>query len=321
MAVCAGAMLWGSAAGAEGVTWSDLTLAQALAKADDLATLVMIDVYASHCMQCKDMDREVWETPEGAELAEGLIMLRIPSDKPEGRTLQDNYPVLGLPLVILLEADGTERGRIVNYRTPEPFFEQARALKAGFDPLPEMEAELEAQPTSQKLTFEIFEQYLYRQREAEAGSLLARLLELDSRRISTYATKALGLAARYYDYFKHGPVESRQRRAQGDLRVPPAEANTDAVDRNGLRRRGRQPQGLHLERGGCPLGIPGQPDPSVSGRGCEARARSGGQAGDLRLTGHCPRGHARLTFARPGMYFYRLGAGAFSRTRQVLIAR
>lgn len=210
MAVCAGAMLWGSAARAEGVTWSDLTLAQALAKADDLATLVMIDVYASHCMQCKDMDREVWETSEGAELAEGLIMLRIPSDKPEGRALQDNYPVLGLPLVILLEADGTESGRIVGYRTPEPFLEEARALKAGFDPLPEMEAELEAQPTSQKLTLEVLEQYLYRQREAEAESLLAHLLELDSRRISTYATKALGLTARYYDYFKHDSEKSQK---------------------------------------------------------------------------------------------------------------
>jgi len=203
MAVCAGAMLCGGAAGAEGVTWSDLTLSQALAKADDLATLVMIDVYAGHCMQCKDMDREVWETSEGAELAEGLIMLRIPSDKPEGRALQDNYPVLGLPLVILLEADGTESGRIVGYRTPEPFFEEARALKAGFDPLPEMEAELEAQPTSQKLTLEVLEQNLYRQREAEAESLLAHLLELDSRLHDYAQSRAVnGALKATYEYHR-----------------------------------------------------------------------------------------------------------------------
>ena len=114
----------------EGVQWEPLTIDQALAKAEELGALVRVDVYASHCHQCKVMDEELWETPEGAAFADGLVAVRFPSDKPEGIELQRRYPVLGLPLVIFLNPDGTEIDRIVNFREQRSWLAEARMLKA-----------------------------------------------------------------------------------------------------------------------------------------------------------------------------------------------
>ncbi len=199
-----------TAARADGVEWSDLSLDEALAKAEEANTLVIIDVFSDHCGQCKDMDTDLWNTPEGAELAEGLIALRIASDKPEGIPLQRRYPIIGLPVVLFLQPDGTELDRVAGFRSVKKFLEEAHALKAGFDPLPMMEEELEANPSSLQLLVEVLEKYLYRRREAEAESLLQRMLHLDSKRKAKEPRKALMFMAKYHSYFHRDKEKSQE---------------------------------------------------------------------------------------------------------------
>jgi hypothetical protein len=194
-----------------GVQWADLTLDEALAKAGELGTLVMVDVYSDHCGQCGDMDRDLWETPTGAALAEGLVAIKIPSDKPAGIPLQRRYPILGLPALLFLRPDGSEVDRLIGYRNPRQFLEEATLRKSGFDPLPEMEAKLAAQPKSPKHLLEVMEKYLYRTRVAEADSLLVRLLEVDGQGQARSAGKALMYMAKYYAYYERDAVESQMR--------------------------------------------------------------------------------------------------------------
>ncbi len=193
----------GYPAAAEGVKWESLTIQEALTKAAQTGSLIMVDVYASHCQQCQVMDEELWQTPEGAELAEGLLAVRFPSDKPEGIELQRRYPVLGLPLVIFLNPDGTELDRIVGYRDRNAWLIEARSLKAGADPLPGLEKELAAKPDFGPLVYAVFERYVFRNRIDEAEALLERLIKLDPERKGGRSTMALTQFAKYHDYFRH----------------------------------------------------------------------------------------------------------------------
>jgi len=193
----------------EGVRWEPLTIEQALAKAEQTGSILMVDVYATHCQQCEVMDRELWETPQGAAFAEGLLAVRFPSDKPAGIDLQRRYPVLGLPLVLFINPDGTELDRIVGYRDPSSWLNEARPLKAGVDPVPGLEEQLEAQPEAAPVLFALIEKYIFRRRAEEAEVLLGRLIKLDPERKGGLTTMALTQLAKYYDYFV-GDIERAQ---------------------------------------------------------------------------------------------------------------
>jgi thioredoxin-related protein len=127
-------------AAAQGIVWSKLSVDEALAKAKEQNRVLMIDVFSEHCMQCKDLEEQLWDTADGAALGEDLIALQIESDGPAGERLRRLYPVLGLPLVIFIEPGGKEIGRVVGFRGLAEFLTEARNLKAGVDPLPALEA-------------------------------------------------------------------------------------------------------------------------------------------------------------------------------------
>jgi len=203
-------LLAAPAAGA-GVRWEQLTLEQALAKAEREDKLVMVDVWAEHCHSCGDMDEQLWDSAEGEELAEGLVCIKLASDKPEAIPLHRGYPILGLPAVIFLEPDGTEIDRIVGFTGGvDRFLAEARMLKSGADPLPAMEEQLAAHPTSQRLMSAVLEKYLYRQRLPEAERLLARLVELDADRTSAEARKGIVFVAKYHDYFTRNTAKAQE---------------------------------------------------------------------------------------------------------------
>ncbi|MFC1572388.1 thioredoxin family protein [Candidatus Eisenbacteria bacterium] len=204
------AVVLGANAHAKGVVWRDITLDKALEEAAKHNTMVMIDVYADHCMQCKVMDNELWDTPTGGELADGLIPLRIPSDKPEGRLLQRRYPVLGLPLTLFLLPDGTELDRIVGYQAVEPFLSEAEMLKAGSDPLPHMEERLAKNPNSLSLSLEVLQKLLYRKRIAEAEALLSKMVKLDPERKAKEPAQAMIYVAKYHSYFRLDEDKAQQ---------------------------------------------------------------------------------------------------------------
>ncbi len=192
---------------AEGVVWEDRTLEQALSKAQKTGEFVLIDIYAGHCGQCKVMDTDLWETPAGADLAEGLIPVRIASDKREGTLLQQTYPVLGLPVVIFLRPDGSEIDRVVGFRSSLKFLEEAQMIKLGSDPLPDMEAALAASPDDRQKLVDVMERYLYRKREADALAIHERLKALNSNGASSQAARSFSLLARYAEYFKGNTAE------------------------------------------------------------------------------------------------------------------
>ena len=196
-----GAVAFPAGVRAAGIQWADLTLEQALEKAAKEDRMVMVDVYSTHCGQCGELDEQVWDTPDGAALGQDLIALRIESGAPTSATLQKRYPILGLPAILFLRPDGEELGRIVGYRSPADFLDQANNLKSGIDPLPAAEADLAAHPNSLPVLAEVMELYLYQKRQDDAKKLLDRIMELDTQHTSSDATRSLTMMAKYDEYF------------------------------------------------------------------------------------------------------------------------
>ena len=199
-----------SSAAAEGVVWEKLTLNQALDKAKSLDQMVMIDVYATHCKQCGEMDVQLWDTPEGAALGEGMVTIRVASDKPESFSVRERYPVLGLPLVLFIQPDGEEFGRIVGYNSHFQWVSDAKMLKNWIDPRPALEEQLEANPNSPESVFQMFEQNIYDKKEVEADLLLMRIMKLEeSSQSPSFGPRAMALFAKYWDYFRQDKVKSQ----------------------------------------------------------------------------------------------------------------
>lgn len=193
----------------EGVQWSSLSFEDALAQAKETDQMLLVDVWSSHCGQCEEMITDVWNTPEGAKLVQGLIPLHLESGKPEARTFLSRYPVTGLPSIILLNSDGQEIDRIVGYSDKDSFLMDASTLLTGVDPLPAMEAALVKKPNSFALLLPVLEKYTYRARDADAELLLKRILDLDPENKAGQAERALGTMARYYEYFRNDELKSQ----------------------------------------------------------------------------------------------------------------
>lgn len=186
---------------AEGVAWVNGSFDEALAMARDADKMLLVDVWSSHCAQCGIMDEELWKTADGAELVGDAIAVKVPSDDPESYTFRNTYPITGLPTILLLDSSGNEIDRVVGYVNRSQFLSEAYGMMTGVDPIPELKASIEADPSNPALCMTLMEKYLNRTNETEASRMKDRILELDPDNAGGHAEKALREMARYYAFF------------------------------------------------------------------------------------------------------------------------
>jgi hypothetical protein len=185
---------------ATGVQWRDLLIDQAIAEAREKDTMVMVDVWDSHCGACLDLDAQVFQTPDGAALAEGLIPIKVQTTLDVGKAFMKLYPVTGLPSIIFIKPDGTELDRVEGYsRGRVAFLDAVRPLRNGLDPLVPMEKKLQAKPDSLPLLLGVMEKYLFRKRDAEAMLIYKRIQNLDPKNAKGSAERSMGMMARFQE--------------------------------------------------------------------------------------------------------------------------
>ena len=90
------------------VRWERVPPDSALARAAREGRPAFLDFYADWCVPCRWMDRAVYSDPLLGEVAEGVTMVRIDIDRPEGRALAQRYGVFQYPTLIYLGPTGKE---------------------------------------------------------------------------------------------------------------------------------------------------------------------------------------------------------------------
>jgi thiol:disulfide interchange protein DsbD len=91
----------------------------ALTKAKAGGKLVLVDIYADWCAQCKELDEKTWPDPAvKAWIAQNAVAIRIDTDA-RRKDLASVLKIQSYPTVILLDGEGKEVRRILGFHKPE----------------------------------------------------------------------------------------------------------------------------------------------------------------------------------------------------------
>ena len=99
--------------------WLEQDLEGALAKAKAEHKVVVVDIYAEWCAQCKELDEKTW--PEASVkqwLSQNAVAIRIDTDA-KRKDLAEKLQIRSYPTVLLLDAEGKELRRILGFQKPE----------------------------------------------------------------------------------------------------------------------------------------------------------------------------------------------------------
>jgi len=171
---------------AEGVEWQELTVDEALERASEQGTQVMLDVYATWCGPCHRLDAEVFSTEVAAAATSELVNIRIDAEAGEGPQVLERFHVVGYPTVLLLNADGTEIDRVFGFMPAEEFASTVTGYREGRGTIDELRAQVAAAPEALEGVLELGSRAAVRGEYQEAATLLTRIIAED-------AENALGL--------------------------------------------------------------------------------------------------------------------------------
>lgn len=106
-------------------------LGEVLARARDDGRPALVVVEAAWCAQCAQLDAELLGRPESAASFEAYARATVDFDAPDGQAVVARYRIVQLPTALVLEADGSERGRVEGYESPDAFLAALEAIRAG----------------------------------------------------------------------------------------------------------------------------------------------------------------------------------------------
>ena len=99
--------------------WLEQDLEGALARAKAEKKLVLVDVYADWCAQCKELDEKTWPVDRvQGWMRNQAIPVRIDTDRLR-KDLAPRLGIQGYPTILLLDAEGREVRRAVGFLGPD----------------------------------------------------------------------------------------------------------------------------------------------------------------------------------------------------------
>jgi len=174
------------------VTWFHGTFDQALAEAKAKNKLVFVDVGAYWCPPCHKLDEEVFtQAAVGEFLGNGYVAVHIDAEKGEGPELVERYKVQAYPTMLVLEASGVEKGRLVDFLEPEALRGALGRIAAGGNVLADLEADAEAAPDDLDKQVALGHAYALSARREDALRVFNAVLVADPKNELGFAAKVL----------------------------------------------------------------------------------------------------------------------------------
>jgi thiol:disulfide interchange protein len=120
-----------SAVYSQAIQFQSLSWHDALAKAKRENKLMFIDMFASWCTYCRQMDATVFtDTATGTFYNSHFICLKYDVLKQDGILVKRNYTLLGFPTFLYLDENGMLIGKTVGYQNKGTFINNG---KTAFD--------------------------------------------------------------------------------------------------------------------------------------------------------------------------------------------
>lgn len=108
------AFVWNSKADGEGVNFQNISLEQALKKAEKEGKLVFLDAYAAWCGPCKWMEANTFRDAQvGTKFNKSFISVKIDMEKGDGPSIAQKYRVRAYPTMFVLNPKGEVKKRIL----------------------------------------------------------------------------------------------------------------------------------------------------------------------------------------------------------------
>lgn len=159
-----------------GVRFVAGSLDHALAQAKAQGKRVFVDFDASWCPSCRQLEREVLATAEGAALFKDLIAVHVDFDDEANRPYIERYVILGLPTAAVLDADGNQLVRVTGYESKASWTTPMRAALTASDPIPALRKAFAAKPGDADARLALGKALLERNVVPEAFAVLEPLL-------------------------------------------------------------------------------------------------------------------------------------------------
>lgn len=168
------------------------TLEQALARAKAEGKHVLVDVGAYWCHSCHDLDEQVFTVAAiGEFINQRFVAIKIDAEKDEGPDLVARYKVQAYPTVLVLEATGVERGRMVEVADAGDLRGGLERILGGGDPLEALAAAVRAEPGDLEARYRLAAAYALAARRGEAEPLYDEVLAGDPDNARGLAAKVL----------------------------------------------------------------------------------------------------------------------------------
>jgi thiol-disulfide isomerase/thioredoxin len=112
--------------------FQDIGLDQAFAAAKKDGRIVMIDFFTTWCAPCKRLDKLTWPDKDVQEwVAKMAVAIKLDAEKEV--EIAKRYHVESYPTILFLKNDGSEIDRIIAFKQPAEFLEEAKNALAGKD--------------------------------------------------------------------------------------------------------------------------------------------------------------------------------------------
>lgn len=174
------------------VKWIEGDLEAALAAAKAEGKLVFVDVGAYWCPPCRELEEKVFTRADvGAALTAKYVALHVDAEKGEGPELVARYKVQAYPTLLVLDATGVEKGRLVDAMEPPALLAALEKIAAGGDVLAELEQKVAAAPDDLQARYELAVAYALAARRAQADAEFDRVIAGDPDNAKGLAAKAM----------------------------------------------------------------------------------------------------------------------------------